>query len=305
MGIPVEFVGASSFRLGRLFAVCKAVKRFRPGVVQSQHFFVNAYAALAARLCGALSIGAVRNDGLSDMSDCGRIFGELCLRLPEKLAVNSQAAIQNLAAVGCRREKLLHLPNVIDTARFRPSESSDGEGPVILGIGRLVPQKRFDLFLAVIARLRPGFNVHAIIAGDGPLRDALRAQATHLGLFPSKVEFLGQVSNIEALYRRASLLLLTSDHEGTPNVVLEAMASGLPVISTRVGDVPALLGEGERGRLVERGDLPGLVATTEELIVNIALRSRLAEQARGHVEQLHSPEAMRSHLANLYALTSI
>jgi glycosyltransferase involved in cell wall biosynthesis len=116
------------------------------------------------------------------------------------------------------------------------------------------------------------------------------------------VQFLGQVADIGEWYGKADLLLLTSDHEGTPNVVLEAMASALPVVSTGVGDVPDLLGGGERGCLAASGDVAGLVSATEDLLRDESKRSSLAQRARDYVEREHSHATLQCHLANLYTL---
>jgi glycosyltransferase involved in cell wall biosynthesis len=167
----------------------------------------------------------------------------------------------------------------------------------------LVPAKRFDLFLQTLAQLNSKFPVKGVIAGDGPLRNELEAHARRLGLLPGRVEFLGGVSDTVGLYRRASLFLLTSDHEGTPNVVLEAMASGVPVVGTRVGDVPDLLGNGERGRLAERGDLDGLVSAIVELLGDPQTRAHLANHALAYVQSQRSHTALKDHLTKLYSLT--
>jgi glycosyltransferase involved in cell wall biosynthesis len=167
----------------------------------------------------------------------------------------------------------------------------------------LVPVKRFDLFLQILARLDSKYPVKGVIAGDGPLRAELEAQAGRLGLFPGKVEFAGRLSDPVELYRKASVLLLTSDFEGTPNVVLEAMASGVPIVATRVGDVPELLCEGERGCLATAGDVDGLVSAIGSLLENPETRARLAGDGCAYVQSQHSHTALKDHLAKLYSLT--
>ena len=343
MGIPVKFVGASASRLKRLLTISRAVRKFHPDVVQSQHFYANGYAAISARLCGARSVGAVRNDGFSDMRDCGRLLGKLCLHLPNRLAENSQAAMRSLVSMGCQREKLFHLPNVIDLAQFCPSESHNvdsvtahaGMGPLtpslspvtgervpfragegdsevspdshgseclILGIGRLAPQKRFDRFVRILAGLRQHCQgpFRALIAGDGPLRSELERLARNAGLLPGTLEFCGNVADVQAVYRKAQILLLTSDHEGTPNVVMEAMASGLPVVATAVGDVPELVKHGVSGFVVEPADEQGAVRHLAELVSNPSLRESMGDRGRDFIRASHALDCLPGQLAKLY-----
>ena len=304
IGVPVEFVGASASRLKRLITISKAVRKFRPDIVQSQHFYANGYSAIAARLCGVRAVGAVRCDGFYDMRDCGRHLGKLCLRLPHRLAANSQAAIRNLVSLGCRRENLFHLPNAVDLTKFRFPESRNGDSVTILGIGRLVPQKRFDRFLRIIALLQQKCRVpfRALIVGEGSLRPELEKLARDSGLCPGVVEFCGNVSDARSLYGKAQMLLLTSDFEGTPNVVLEAMASGLAVVATSVGDVPELVQHGVTGYMVETSDEQGAVRHLDELVRNPCLRESMGARAHAFIQSYHALETLPGHLANLYSM---
>jgi glycosyltransferase involved in cell wall biosynthesis len=303
LGFEVSHVGGSSSRLKRLVKISREVRRFKPHVVQAQHFYVNLYSVLAARFSGCRAIGAIRNNVTSEIADVGGLLGRASLRLPRILASNSRASVRNLLNLGVPKNRLFFLPNAIDNLHFAPGSSPQANSFAILGFGRLVPQKRFDLFLQVLAQVSKKRPIQGVIAGDGPLRAELEALAARLGLLPGVVQFLGQISDTSCLYRQADLLLLTSDYEGTPNVVLEAMASGVPVIATRVGDVPELLGEGSRGRVVAPGDIAGLVSATDELLSNPQLRAGLARQAQIHVQSEHSQIALKDHLENLYSLT--
>jgi glycosyltransferase involved in cell wall biosynthesis len=303
LGFEVVHVGGSSSRLKRLARILGEVRQFRPDVVQAQHFYVNLYAAVAARISGCREVGAIRNNVINELADVGGSLARASLRLPRVLASNSRAAIRVLEQKRLGRARLFFLPNVVGLDRFSPGLGRVGQSLTVLGVGRLGEQKRFDLFLEVLARVSARVDVRGVIAGDGPLRAKLESHARCLGLLPDKVDFLGRVANVTPLYQRADLLLLTSDYEGTPNVVLEAMASGLPVIGTRVGDVPDLLGEGKRGRLVAPGDLEALVLATEGLLGDPHSRNNLVKQASAHVESEHSESTLTAHLKQLYSLT--
>lgn len=304
IGIPVKFIGASASRLKRLVAVFKAARAFRANIVQSQHFYTNGYSAITARLQSAYAIGAVRNDGFSDLQDCGRGFGPLCLHLPHCLAVNSRAAMRNLESLGYRREKLKHLPNVIDAKRFCPPASRNGNFLTILGIGRLVPQKRFDRFLRIVALINnqlPARPFKALIAGEGPLRRELELLARKFGLAPGLVEFCGNVMDVQLLYRRTHLLLVTSDHEGTPNVVMEAMASGLPVVATGVGDIADLVQHGTSGFVADPADEEGIARALANLLKNDGTREAMGICGRALIQSHHALDCLAGHLARLYS----
>lgn len=400
LGVEVSNVGESASRLNRLLNIVREVRHFKPEIVQAQHFYVNLYAAVAARISGCREIGAIRSNVTSEVADMGGWFRRASFRWPRMLACNSRAAVRCLVDLGVPNKRLFFLPNVIDTAHFasgsagRPSDTlrfgtngtpaertanclnlqhsastqcptqfqasstingfrietihapheptgsffvSQGAEPeistglshhgdvldtpdssrrllqsteavpnadfVILGIGRLVAVKRFDLFLQALAQLNSKIPVRGIIAGDGPLRGELEAQAGRLGLLSGTVEFSGRLNDPVELYRRANLFLLTSDHEGTPNVILEAMASGVPIVATRVGDVPDLLGNGERGRLVAPSNLRDLVSAIEDLQGDPESRICFATHALDFVQAQHSHNSLREHLTKLYSQT--
>jgi glycosyltransferase involved in cell wall biosynthesis len=306
LGVPVEFVGSSASRLKRLVRICERVRELRPQVMQSQHFYTNSYASLSARLAGCGDIGAIRNNGFSEISSNGPVFGRLNLKLPRLLAANSRAAIRNLLGLGVPEQRLRYVPNVIDTEHFRSvSKRGVSKEFVILGVGRLEKQKRFDRFFEIIsaaaARLPGPLRVR--IAGAGSQRDALELLAQGARKKGVIVEFLGRVPDPRPLYRDADALLLTSDHEGTPNVVMEAMASGLPVVATNVDGTGDLLRHEATGFLFEPADGVGPVDLLIRLARDPLLRAEIAASARFFIERHRSLHMLRDVLARLYEST--
>jgi glycosyltransferase involved in cell wall biosynthesis len=123
----------------------------------------------------------------------------------------------------------------------------------IVGVGSLLPVKRWDrLLLAGLRPKRAGLDFFMQIAGDGRLRSTLQKQAQDFGLV-DRVQFIGHTDDTPAFLANATFLAHTSDSEGCPNVVMEAMACGRAVVATDVGDIPDLVENGETGFVVRCG----------------------------------------------------
>lgn len=302
LGVPLTWVGKRSGRSWRLAQIIAKLRSNPPHIIQSQHFYTNIYASLTARALRAHEIGAMRNDGNSEVAANGKILGSLSLRLPRLLAANSQLAINNAISMGVPAKRLQLLPNAVDTRRFGNGAREAKEHLHVVAVGRLVPQKRFDLFLDVIARAgaQSPLPIKATIVGDGPQRAQLEKRAAELNLFPGRIKFAGSVPDVSSFYGHADVLVLTSEYEGTPNVVLEAMASGLPVIATRIGGVPDIVREGTTGFLAEFGDVDAIVRVLLKLAQDSSLRERLGAESRRYVEAAHSVDNLSTHLARIY-----
>lgn len=170
------------------------------------------------------------------------------------------------------------IPNGVDTARFSPARR-DAEACELLFVGRLAPQKGVDVLLRALAQIPGGWRLR--IAGDGPERDRLTTLANSLGL-SERVDFLGwtQRDALPALYRSADVFVFPSYDEGMPNVVLEALASGLPIVATRIAGTEQLVNDGENGTLVPPGNPDAFAAALRPVISNAALRNAMGEKSR-------------------------
>lgn len=146
--------------------------------------------------------------------------------------------------------------NGVDLARVRAAEPERRERPYILGIGRLVPQKGFDLLLDGFVRIADAHpDIELVLAGDGPERPQLE-EVARSSRFRERIHFLGGVPAERAfsLFRGASAFVLSSRHEPQGIVVVEAMAAGAPVLAARVGGVPETVHDGTNGLLFDGGD---------------------------------------------------
>jgi glycosyltransferase involved in cell wall biosynthesis len=309
LGVSVTSLGNQPSRLKRLFRIVKELRRDRPDVIQSQHFYTNAYASLAAAVLRAKAVGAIRSNGQYEVTHTGALGSWLNLRLPRTIAVNSRNAMRYAIGRGVPASRLYFLPNVVDTQWFKPSGYLPQTAVTLVAVGRLVKEKRFDRFISALSRLRAELrlDVRGLIVGPSSptqdLRPGLERQARALGLYPDRLQFLGGVSDIRSIFHQASICVLTSDWEGTPNVLLEAMACGLPIVSTNVGGVPDIVEHGRTGFLFEPNDLDGLVAGLARLVEHRELRATIAQNARTFVEENHSLSRLPTPLGHLYDLT--
>ncbi len=215
-----------------------------------------------------------------------RVSVELCRmvssRLPLILA-NSKAGLDAYQARGFRPEQTDVVPNGIDVELFHPDTAAGlalrgewGLAPdhLLIGlVGRLMPVKDHPLFLdaaAKLAEMEP--RARFVCVGDGPnaYRQALGEQADRLGL-KDKVIWAGARRDMPAVYNALDILCLTSKSEGFPNVVAEAMATGVPPVATTVGDVAMMMGE--VGQLVSP-------STPDALVTALLTLTSLSEEAR-------------------------
>ena len=183
------------------------------------------------------------------------------------------------------------VPNGIDTGRFTASGPSsdliDTDGPVVLFVGRLVEGKRPRVAVDALAGLRArGYDARLFLCGDGPLREELRAHAESRGI-SERVTFLGQRSYEEmpAIYRSADVLVLPSRAEGVPRTVLEAMASGVPVVCSSLEQVEAVIGDA--GTTVPVGDVEAFVDALDPFVSDPESRERAGDAGREAVDKGH------------------
>jgi glycosyltransferase involved in cell wall biosynthesis len=305
LGVKPYWVGRFGNRFARGLAVAKAVREFRPHIVQASHFWTNLYATAAARVCKAMAIGCCRNDVFSEIADCKRL-GPWSLRLPDALVVNSRAAKRNAKSRGADSDRIHVLSNVLDVEDFDARQDLDlpmplQGPPLALGIGRLVAQKRFDRFLTALAQARRALPaLKGLLVGEGPDRCALERHGAALGLFPDHIAFLGRRRDVPALLRRADMLVVSSDHEGFPNVVLEAMAARKPVITTPVGDAANIVEDGITGYVVPFDGEEMMAERMAQIAESPELRRRLGENGRRRLEQRYSYGVLAQNLFALY-----
>ncbi len=208
------------------------------------------------------------------------------------------------ALVECEHWPKLHIVRMsVDRERYPSMVERRGRrehGPLrVLFVGRLVPEKAPDVLLSALAQL-PAGTVKARIVGAGPLRDALAAQIDDLGI-ADRVTLVGPLGQDElpAEYAWADVFCLPSYAEGLPVVLMEAMATGLPVVTTSIAAIPELVVDGVSGAVVPPGRPERVAAALSRLAADPALRIRQGRAALSAVRTAHDPAANAAALLTL------
>lgn len=214
-----------------------------------------------------------------------RILTKWVSRRAAAIAPVSSELLHILRSLGVAPEKL-HLPRFgVDTDMFRPSESknSSPERLQVMYAGALIPKKGLHILFEALDDERLG-HVHLLIAGEGHYSDQLKTLCEMAGL-SDRTRWTGSLTPLAVAseMRRSDILCLPSFTEGSPNVIKEAMASGLPVVASKVGGIPDLVRHGETGFLFEVGNVEELRECIGTLAANEGLRMRMGRAAREFV----------------------
>ncbi len=254
-------------------------------------------AAIAAKLAGGSRV--IHSEHGTDFSNVpkrrlwGRKSGQWAI--DQFIAVSPQLVKDLKELVGISKPITL-IQNGVDLERFSPGKSNvrvelgiPADAFVALFVGRLETVKNVSGIIRAFRKLiynEECGQFRLVLAGDGTLREQLISEARALGI-EDKVIFAGARNDIPELLRSADCLVLNSYSEGLPNVVLEAMACGLPIIATAVGSLPELL-KGERGYLIDVNDSDALSVALRAMCFDVELRSDYAINARDYVSRYYS-----------------
>ncbi len=183
------------------------------------------------------------------------------------------------------------------------AEAGVGPEVVLLGlVGALVEQKRPERALDTVARLRDaGQPVHLLVVGDGPRRTALERDA-HERHLDGSVSFLGHRRDIARVLGGIDVLLLVSDVEGIPGVVIEAQMAGCPVVTFPLGRVAEVVADGKTGIVLDRPDVLALVDATAALVADADARTRMGRAARARAREFSTERVAARYSAHLAAL---
>jgi glycosyltransferase involved in cell wall biosynthesis len=273
--------------------LARIIRKWQPDVVHSHMVHAN----LLARIVRFLAPIPVLICSARSIDEGGR-FREVLYRLTDPLCdlttQVSHAGLERYVRVGAvPRHKIRYIPNGVDTERFKPNledrlkfrKELGVDGFVWLAVGRFDPQKDYPTMLQAFARVvHKHSNTILLIAGDGPLRKTMENLARELGI-EKRTKFLGIRRDIPQLMNAADAYVMSSSWEGMPNVLLEASATGLPIVATDVGGNREIVLDGVTGFLVPPRN-PEALARAMLRIMDLSdeERKEMGKRARKHIE---------------------
>jgi len=226
----------------------------------------------------------------------------LAVRRADCVVVVSHEMAKRLASQGVPPSKIEVVHNACLVTPERDDQAWRAEArPMVIGvIGRLSPEKGVDLALDVHREVIRQFPTsQLLIVGEGPERMTLERHGERLGIGRS-VSWLGYREDVSEIYRRLTLLLIPSRSEGLPNVALEAMGHGVPVVATSVGGIPELVTDGENGLLARPDNTGELAQKVLSILKDPSLQRRLGQRARQQMASRFSLEIRVRALAGIY-----
>jgi len=258
-------------------------------------------AGLAARLAGVPAMTTIhgRQVILPDL-EIHRLVGS-------HLSVVCRQSYYHALGLGVDRGRLSLEPNGVDVDLFQPGpRPADGlraalglapETLIVGFVGRLSPEKAPEVFVRAAALLLQRLpDVHAVLVGEGPMKTQLRDAIAAQGL-EARIHVQGGVDDVRPVLRDLDLLVSSSNSEAMPLALMEGMASGLPVVATRVGGVPEIVAHGSTGWLVAPRDYEDLAGRMHQMLTLHELRQRMGLAARTRMERHHRLDRSLERLA--------
>lgn len=311
-GLPVLVLPRRGHRdLSRVRALAAFLGETGADLAHSFLVGANAYAYAASRLAGLRRLIVSSRTTMPMPTRSRRLVHSWVFRHAAMVIANSETVGEFTASYyGAPRERLRVVRNGVDLGPYREAarhraavrrEMGIPEEAVVAGtLGRLAREKNLELFVDMAAGLSREFaGMRFAIVGGGPERPAVEAALHHAAL-DGKSILTGPRSDVPRVLAALDLFVMTSDTEGLPNAVMEAMAAGLPVVATRAGGVGELVAEGETGHLVARGELVPLLNAVRPLVKDGALRRRLGEAGRARIAAEFSVERMVAATTAVY-----
>lgn len=314
-GIPVHSIPEGfTFDWRVLGALNKIIAALDPDVIQTHgfksHFLVRACGARAGRAWVAFHHGYTRSTRTRDLL---AQLDRWSLQSPSQVVTVSQSFARQLESRGVPGSQIMVLQNAIDPDWCPDFDNQDIAAAdlfpgmlqtekLVLAVGRLSREKAFPDLVAAVARLkqtRPDLAFRLVIVGEGLERGNIEVAVRQAGL-ERQVHLAGHVNDVRPYYRAADLLAISSWSEGSPNALLEAMAAGVPVVSTEAGGIPEIVSHRQTAFLVPVRDSAALADAIGLVLLDRTLAEGMAERARQLINQQYSPLSRTESLVRLY-----
>jgi glycosyltransferase involved in cell wall biosynthesis len=295
-----------------VYKLYRLIKRLSPRIVHTHLWEAGILGMLAGKLAGVpVIINTVHGMHQWPASLHMLLLDRLANHFTDKIiSVSEEIRKSCINVQGVSSEKIITIPNAVDIERFHGLNSFDelrahlGVSPSSALVGtvvRLVPEKRVDYLLKAARTVCNAVpQARFLIIGDGPLREELEGLASQLGLMPEYARFLGSRQDIPDLLLALDIFVLSSETEGLPVSMLEAMAASKPVIATRVGGIPQVIEDGFNGFLIPPHDPASLSKAILMLLKDCTLRESLAREAYRTVEARFSTKVIGRQIVALY-----
>jgi glycosyltransferase involved in cell wall biosynthesis len=297
--------------------VSRLIRQWRPDIVHTHTAMAGALGRTAAHLAGVPVVvhtfhgHVLRGYFAPPAENLFRAIERSLARHSDMLITLSLSLREDLVALRvAAREKIQVIPLGMEFDALLAAPRRQGllrrelavapEAPLVGSVGRLAPIKNHALLLQAARRMVDlGTPAHFVIVGDGELRAGLEHLSAQLGL-QARVHFLGWRKDLTPIYSDLDLLALTSENEGTPVAVLEAMAAGVPVVATDVGGVPDVIRDGQTGYLVASQEAEVFAQAMARALREVDLSRSMSVRARAEVVARFGKERMLAETAGLY-----
>ena len=287
-------------------AVLIAHRRRRFDVIHAQYGYPCGWAALlASRYCGVPNVVSIQGGDGHWVGSCCETHRLAMVRVLDHagaVLIGARSFAQEVTdRLGTDPGRFTIVPGAVETGRFTPGDRA-GEPPVILYHGRVDARKGVLDLMEAARRMRDaGDRFRVVVSGIGPTFDETRAAIEAHGL-GDVVEMSGYVdyADVPEVYRRADIFASPTYAEGFSNTILEAMASGLAVVSCRSVGVVDCIRDGENGLLTEPGDVAALTGALQAVVRDAGLRRRLGDAGLEECRRVYSWQAVGRQITGVY-----
>lgn len=309
-GLSVQVLTQSSGRIRSIVSAAVALRRRIVAEPRSERIILQANIGdtlLVAVLAAAGLRGRVRivyrnanmmSQFLRDRRSSHLIYSRALARVDLIAAVSDECGSDVIAHHLASADQVQTIENGVVLKRQRLA-NAQGRPPVLLHVGAFVPEKNHAGLLRIFSRIHKAFpDARLVLAGSGPLEAEVKAQVAAASL-AGAVEFAGSVNDIERRMQSAAVLVLPSLIEGMPGVILEAFASGLPVVANATGAVPTLLNDG-CGHVLEIGDEAGFADAVIALLGDPKAVDAMTGRAQARVRERYDIKVIAAQFSDAY-----